>query len=90
MKVRSAFTALREQFPEWQVIDAQKEPAEIHVNIWAVAEQSIASGMFALLYGCLQCASSLHRVTFHTASMRVRVRATVGSNPIAELNFRSS
>jgi dTMP kinase len=44
-KVRGAFTSLREQFPDWEVIDAQKEPAEIHAGVWAKAEQAIANGV---------------------------------------------
>jgi dTMP kinase len=42
-KVRTAFEGLKARFPEWQVVDGQPPPPEVHAKVLALAEGALAS-----------------------------------------------
>ena len=42
-KVRTAFEGLKARFPDWQIVDGQPAPPEVHAKVAGLAEEAIAS-----------------------------------------------
>ena len=42
-KVRTAFEGLKARFPDWQIVDGQPAPPEVHAKVAALAEEAIAN-----------------------------------------------
>ena len=46
-KVRAAFEGLKARFPDWQIVDGQPAPPEVHAKVAALAEEAIANAVGA-------------------------------------------